>query len=206
MSSYKEFFVKLRQRFDRFVTANWWWKIRLGLAERYLDRVLECHGERSHAARNALVRFERLRFAYIYGRPATPEVQVVVERARKENVAPLSALWALVVNRHIQKTPAGVRVRRAWWALPLKYGSQALMATHLTGLFIYILIQSIPPWLKILILAGVLLSDALLYSIVRIHTVRPLKIIEQYGDAIDRTAQSLQQQCAAIRLQAGPQR
>jgi hypothetical protein len=80
------------------------------------------------------------------------------------------------------------------------------MATHLTGLFIYILIQSIPPWLKILILAGVLLSDALLYSIVRIHTVRPLKIIEQYGDAIDRTAQSLQQQCAAIRLQAGPQR
>lgn len=183
--------LKLRQWLDRLVTANWWWKLKLKLAERHLAEMLHLHGENSIPTRQALVRYQRVRFAYTYGRPVTPTVKAVIERVRTANEVPLTALWTLVINRDISDSRKGVCVRRAWWAKPLKYGAQATFILNIAYLGIYTLATSASIWVKLLILAVIMAIYLPMYFVWHIYTVRPLAVIERYGDKIDEAAREL---------------
>lgn len=186
--------VALMIKLDRLVTAHWWWWLRLFLAERRLAKVLAEHDELSMLARRETVRYRRARFAFIYGRPVDPEVQVVIERARVESKVPLAALWALVINRDIRRTACGVRVRRAWWARPLMYAVRTVFVLNVSYIMAFALFVPGDLWGKLLATGLVVIMYAPAQYVWGIYTVRPLKFIHLYGECIDLIAMQMDEE------------
>lgn len=184
--------LQLQRRLDRLITAHWWWQLRQRFSERKLEKVLEAHGEDSIFARQALVQWQKIDFAYVFGRAAPSDVRKVVKAVAKSGEVPSSALWTLVINRDIRSTPHGVRVRRAWWAKPLKYAAQAISLMAFLDLATYTILIPGPVGLKLLILIGLAAYCSAAYMVWHLYTARPLTVIERYGDAIDLLASKLQ--------------
>lgn len=182
----------MQRKLDRLITAHWWWQLRQRFAERNLEKVLETHGEDSIFARQALVQWQKADFAYVFGRPASADVRKVVKAVAKSREVPLLALWTLVINRDIQTTSDGVRVRRAWWAKPLKYSAQAVSLMAFLHLATYTALVSGALSIKFFILTGLTLFHGSLYMVWHLYTARSLAVVERYGHRIDRIASELQ--------------
>jgi hypothetical protein len=184
-------FTTVQRKVDRLLTTHWWWRRRLKLAEQHLENMLEEFGEHSVQARRATVQYRRVNFAYIYGRPAKPDVQAKTKYARETTDVPLLALWILIINRDIRKTKDGIRVRRAWWARPAKYIARGLVFLSVMYLGTYTLAHPGPIGLKLAICGVIALIHVPIYYVWDLYTARPLAVIRQYGDVLDRAFDQL---------------
>jgi len=66
---------------DRFFSGHWYWRSRLWLAERHLQKMLDCHGDKSIETRRALGLYSRVRFAVQFGRAAPSWERIAVRKA-----------------------------------------------------------------------------------------------------------------------------
>lgn len=103
----------LGRRLDRFFSGHWYWRLRLWLAERHLQKTLDCCGDQSIEARRAVGLYSRVRFAVQFGRAAPSWERISVRKAIAAGLCH-EDVRLVVLNGEFVKPNEELGVRRTW--------------------------------------------------------------------------------------------
>lgn len=178
---------KIDWKFERFVTGQWWWKLRRFIEKRSLEYALKKSDSFNFEAKRAYNRYKRCDFAFKYGKPANPTIRRIVEIARREGV-PFRALRILIINCDIREYGNVVRTRRSWWAWPLKWYARIMIFIPYFYFSLLILFSSATAFTKVFGFIFLLVFYGSAYFFWEIYTAQPLRALSEWGDQIDSIA------------------